>query len=207
VGVAALAAVIVALSTGIAVALHQARIAEDRFQQVRTLSHRFIFDFNDQVRQLPGSTAVREMMVGTALEYLDHLSENARGDRGLQWELAKAYEKVGDVQGSPIEPSLGHTAAALKSYEKAIALQERLASEGFLDASQRESLAHCYAQVAAAYRVTSSGAVAVKAAERGLFYAKTVSESATVGALTHLALAQTVAGEPARALETNRAAE
>jgi serine/threonine-protein kinase len=41
------------------------------------------------------------MLVATALEYLDNLSRDAQSDPELQWELAQAYKKVGDVQGSP----------------------------------------------------------------------------------------------------------
>jgi hypothetical protein len=99
--VAALATVMLSLAGGAAAALHQASIAQARFLQVRKLANRLLFDFDDKIRSLPGSTKAREMLVATALEYLDNLSRDAQSDPELQWELAQAYKKVGDVQGSP----------------------------------------------------------------------------------------------------------
>ncbi len=136
-GLAAVASLVVALAGGAAVSLYQARIAETRFQQVRKLANRFLFDFYDQIRNLPGSTAAREMVVATALEYLDSLSKDARNDPDLQWELAKAYERVGEVQGDPGGPSLGQTKAAHESYKKSAAMQQELVDRGFADTSRR----------------------------------------------------------------------
>jgi serine/threonine protein kinase len=202
IGLAAAAAVFLALAGGVVVSQRQARIAQARFQQVRKLANRFLFDFDDKIRRLPGSTAAREMVVATALEYLDNLSRDAHGDPGLQWELSKAYEKVGDVQGSPVDASLGRTEAALASYKTSIAMQEDLASRGFLNAAQQESLAHSYAQISAVYRLKSSGQAAVEAAERGVAHARLVSDLAMAHSKSHLGLALLVAGDPARALET-----
>ena len=207
--VALLAAAITftAVFAGAGIAVYQARVARQRFQQVRSLSHRFIFDFNDQIRQLPGSTPVREMMVNTALEYLDNLSQSAHGDADLEWELAKAYEKVGDVQGSPVEPSLGHVSAALTSYKKAIGMQETLFGKGLLNSAQRESLAHAYAQLNAVYRVLGRRSEALHASERGVEIARTSSEIAYARSLSHLALGQLSMADPHQALATATAAQ
>ncbi|MGH9755954.1 MAG: protein kinase domain-containing protein, partial [Blastocatellia bacterium] len=126
-GVAATALVILSLIGGIAIANYQARRAERRFQQVRKLANTFLFDFHDKIQNLPGSTEAREMVVKTALEYLDSLAQEAEGDTSLQLELATAYDKVGDVQGNPALPNLGHSAAALDSYRKGLALAEQSA--------------------------------------------------------------------------------
>ncbi len=128
-GVAATALVIASLTSGVAVANYQARHAERRFQQVRKLANTFLFDFHDKIQNLPGSTEAREMVVKTALEYLDSLAQEAGGNTSLQLELAAAYVKVGDVQGNPFASNLGHTAAALASYSKALVMTEKLAAK------------------------------------------------------------------------------
>ena len=75
---------------------------------------------HDAIRDLPGSTPARQLLVSKGLEYLDKLARDA-GDRAdLQRELAGAYLKVGDVQGRPFNPNLGDTAGALASYRKAV---------------------------------------------------------------------------------------
>lgn len=67
-------------------------------------------------------------MVRTALEYLDNLSKSAGGDLDLQKELATAYQKVGDAQGYPTRPNLGHGDRAVASYRKAATIHEAVAA-------------------------------------------------------------------------------
>jgi len=112
-----------------AVAIYQRRIAEQRFQDVRKLAHTFVFDLHDQVAALEGSTKVRELMVSTALEYLDNLAKSSGGDLELQREIASAYMKVGDAQGYPTKPNLGRIDEALKSYEKAGEIYRRISAK------------------------------------------------------------------------------
>ncbi|MGH9753705.1 MAG: protein kinase domain-containing protein [Blastocatellia bacterium] len=132
--VAALAVVLLSLLGGIFATTRAARVAraereraERRFTQVRKLSNTFLFDFHDKIRNLPGSTEAREMVVRTALEYLDSLAQEAAGDPEIEWELAIAYQKVGDVQGDPWTPNLGRPQEAMKSYQKSLLLAQQLA--------------------------------------------------------------------------------
>ncbi|HEX7828618.1 MAG TPA: hypothetical protein VF787_03145, partial [Thermoanaerobaculia bacterium] len=121
---AAAALLAISLIAGIVGTVWQARRAERRFQQVRGLANTFLFDFHDEIRDLPGSTRARELVVQTALTYLDNLSQEARDDARLQMELGAAYEKVGDVLGNPRNPNLGRTEDALASYEKSLQLRQ-----------------------------------------------------------------------------------
>ena len=118
-GIASAALVLVTLISATAITARQARIAEQRFNQVRTLANAVLFDYHDAIAALPGSTPIRERMVKDALRYLDTLSAESSGDATLQRELASAYEKVGDVQGSPSRANLGNFAGALASHGKA----------------------------------------------------------------------------------------
>ena len=151
----AAAAIFLALTGGAAVALQQARIAGQRFEQVRRLAHSFVFDFTDDLAKLEGTTAVREKMVRTALEYLDNLSKSAGGDVELQKELAAAYRKVGDAQGVPTLPNLGHTDQAIASYRKAADIHERIAAR---DPLHRHGLGVFYTEFA--YLLLHSGDLA-----------------------------------------------
>ena len=153
---AAFTIVLLSLLAGIVATTRAARIAQNereraerRFTQVRKLSNTFLFDFHDKIRSLPGSTEAREMVVRTALEYLDSLAQEAAGDPGIEWELAIAYQKVGDVQGDPWTPHLGHTAAAMISYQKSLSLAERLVASGHADLKMRRVLAEDYFKLGA----------------------------------------------------------
>lgn len=94
--------------------------AAARFNQVRSLANTFINDIHDAIAVLPGSTKARELLVKTALEYLDRLAAEAGDDDPLQLELATAYIKIGDVQGSVRQANLGDTEGAMKSHQKAL---------------------------------------------------------------------------------------
>ncbi len=109
---------------GIAATAYQASVSTRRFEQGRKLAHAFLFDFHDSIANLPGATKARELLVKRGLEYLDGLSAEAKGDTTLQFELARAYERVGDVQGDPMGGSPGDSAGALNSYKRALAILE-----------------------------------------------------------------------------------
>ncbi len=125
-GVMAAVLVVLSLVTGLFVAVRQARIAERRFNEVRQLANVYLFEFHDAIEKLPGATPARQLVVKRALEYLERLAQEVRGDRSLQRELAAAYLKVGDVQGRPGFPNLGDAAGALDSYKKSLALRAPL---------------------------------------------------------------------------------
>lgn len=132
-GVAATAFIIIVLAGGVIATVREARIAEAnrrqaeaRFNDVRKLANSFLFEFDDAIRDLPGSTPARSLVVKRALEYLDGLAAEARGDRSLQLEIASAYQKVAEVQGEPMFPNLGDSKGSLESSRKALAILETL---------------------------------------------------------------------------------
>ncbi len=134
--VGATALLLLSLTAGLVATLHEARIAraqqakaDRRFQDVRELANSLMFEVHDGIANLQGSTPVRKLLVERALKYLDSLSQEAKGDRSLELELAAAYDKIGDVQGQPYEANLGDPAAASASYGKALVLRESLAAE------------------------------------------------------------------------------
>ena len=160
-GVAATVAAIIILVVGIVATLREAQIAreqasiarsqraraEARFNDVRKLANSLMFEVHDSIKDLPGSTPARKLLVSRALEYLDSLSQEAKGDRSLQGELAAAYEKIGDVQGMPREANLGDTVGAEESYRKALAIRESLAATDSKDEEVRRQLTQNYSKL------------------------------------------------------------
>jgi tetratricopeptide (TPR) repeat protein len=127
-----------------AVAVYQARRAERQFANVRTLANRFLFDFHDQIRDLPGATQARELVARTALEYLDKLASEGVSDPALMLELSTAYRKVGDVFGNPYGPNLGRTRDAVPHYLRALQLAESLVSRRPGDPAALRALIEAY---------------------------------------------------------------
>jgi eukaryotic-like serine/threonine-protein kinase len=105
----------------------QRQIAAHRFEQVRQLAGKFLLDFHDSIAKLPGSTAARKMVVETGIQYYDTLIKEAHGNRDLLEEIARGYDRLGDVQGNPYYANLGDAKGALASYRKALAIRAMVA--------------------------------------------------------------------------------
>lgn len=153
--VAASAIVIVAVLGGVAATVREARIAaanerraEQRFNDVRKLANSLMFEIHDAIRDLPGSTPARRLLVTRALEYLDSLSQQSKGDVSLQKELAAAYERVGDVLGYPYGANLGDKPGAAQSYRKALAIRAALVAADPDDDKVRRDLVATYFRIA-----------------------------------------------------------
>ncbi len=126
--VAAAALVAIAISSGIYSTVRQARIAQRHFNDVRKLANSYLFEVYDGLRDLQGATALRQLVVKRALEYLDSLSQEQGNDTGLSRELASAYHRVGTLQGAPGLPNLGDPKGALANFGKSLAIRQRLAA-------------------------------------------------------------------------------
>ena len=150
-GVAAAVLVFLSLIGGIAATVWQAKKAmvqrdraQKRFNDVRRLSNALLFDIAPKVERIEGSMEARKALVNRALEYLDSLGSEAADDAQLQSELAAAYEKVGELQGSPRKPNLNDFTGAIRSYEKARAFRTGL----FESTGQSEQLERIAADLA-----------------------------------------------------------
>ena len=172
---AAAALVLVALVGGILATARQARIAEAeharadrRLEDVRKLASSFLFEFHDAIRNLPGSTPARELIVRRALEYLGTLSKESASDPALQRDLAEAYEKLADVQGVQGGAALGDSAGALASMKTAVQIRERLVGRTTADARDRRLLAKTLASYGAALSTTGDLKGGVAASRRAV---------------------------------------
>jgi eukaryotic-like serine/threonine-protein kinase len=142
-GVIAAAAVALTLVIGLVITVQQARIAQRRFNDVRSLANSLIFDVHDSIKDLPGSTPARKIIVDRALQYLNVLAQESKGDMGLQRELAAAYERVGAVQGDYLQNNLGDSQGTLVSYQKALEIRKQI-DAGSRDWNDRVALAQNY---------------------------------------------------------------
>jgi tetratricopeptide (TPR) repeat protein/predicted Ser/Thr protein kinase len=106
--VTAAAVVISSLAAGLYVANRERAIAQRRFADVRQLADK-LFDIDGEVRQLPGSTKARQLIVDTSLEYLRRLTDDVQGDPELALEVATAYISVAQVEGVTTGPNLGQS--------------------------------------------------------------------------------------------------
>ncbi|HYA24430.1 MAG TPA: protein kinase [Terriglobales bacterium] len=162
VGVTAAAAVLLTLLAGLVITLREAQIArqqteiarqqrvqsEERFNDLRQVANSLMFEFHDAIKDLAGATPAKALLIQRSREYLDRLARDAKDDSSLQQELATAYIKLGDIQGSPRQADLGDAAGARASYAKALAILEPLLSAQPNNRTLQMQTASCYDRLA-----------------------------------------------------------
>lgn len=149
--------------------------AEQRFNDVRTLANSLMFDVHDSIKDLPGATPARKILIDRALRYLDSLARESSGDASLQRELAAAYERVGDVQGQFAAENLGLPQAALDSYKKALAIRAALAEADSRNPENQRQLATSYGKVGSIEWLTGNPKSASERARKGLEVSQVIS--------------------------------
>jgi non-specific serine/threonine protein kinase/serine/threonine-protein kinase len=139
----------------LALALYEAKSAraqraraEQHFNNVRKLANSLLFEVHDRIRDLPGSTPVRQFVLSRAVDYLDSLSSDTGRDAALWRELATGYERIGDLEGHYGYGNLGDTKGGLASYQKALNLRRRLAAGEPANGEDQLPLAACLRRVA-----------------------------------------------------------
>src|SRR5215472_10696218 len=134
-----------------------------------------LFEVHDSIRDLPGSTPARKLLVSRALEYLDSLSAEGRTDASLQRELSAGYERIGDVQGQPRQANLGDPMGAELSYRKALAIRESLAAADPNDLEVRRQRAPNYRKLSDLLLSTGDSKAAIEYTEKALELTRTIA--------------------------------
>ncbi len=168
---AALAVALIIVFAG--AAWWQARRAERRFEQVRSLAHSVMFELDDAIAKLPGSTAAQELLVRRALEYLASLAREAGGNAELQQEVALGYERVAIVQGYLAESNLGHVVAALGNFRKSHEILEELQKRDSANAAVRHDYLRVTNELTSAYGSAGQFGKASATARKGVEAAET----------------------------------
>jgi len=167
--VAAVLALVLALTGGIISTMRQSAIAQGRFEKLHGVLTRLIVE-HDVLATLPGTTGQRQKLVELALEYMDDLHGDFEGQPHLMRGLAEAYERVGDVNGRHDGSNLGNTNKALECYRKAIAIRESIAGQVPREravAAQQE-LTEAYLRLIGSLRINGRAREAIEYEKRTL---------------------------------------
>ncbi len=151
---AAMTAVIV-LVFGVIATTWQARIAryergraERRSNETRHIANSILFELYESLREVPGTTAARQLLADRGTELYRGLSQDAGSDPGLRRELAAGYRKLADIKGAGTRSNTGHTADARADYERAAAIYEALVADRRVQADDLYYLGTTYTSLA-----------------------------------------------------------
>lgn len=124
---------------------HRAHVEQVRAQRelaaLRKWMQSFLFEFDDAIKNLPGSSGARELVVRRAVEYLDKLGSEAGDDPALLNDLADAYDHVAHLT-SAFREARGDNSprAGLENELKSLAIRRRLLAANPADEKARSNL-------------------------------------------------------------------
>jgi eukaryotic-like serine/threonine-protein kinase len=98
----------------------QSRRDDARVKQVQTLANTTLSDIAEKLQQSSASVESQALLLHGALNYLEQLRRDSGNDPRLLLELSKAYDRVGDLEGSPFGANLGNPTAAMARYRDAL---------------------------------------------------------------------------------------
>lgn len=93
--------------------------ADRRFNDVRAMARFMLFDLYDDLADSPGTVGSRARLAETAGRYLARLERVPDAPLDLQLDTARGWRRLASVQGMSGVASLGDTAAAKASLERA----------------------------------------------------------------------------------------
>jgi len=99
-----------------------------RYQEVRSLASSLLFDLNDGIRDLAGSTTARRLIVSKAQQQLELLNRDSGRDVAVQRDLAASYERMGELRVDPRRPDKNDAMAALDACQHALELRRKIAA-------------------------------------------------------------------------------
>src|SRR5262249_45074502 len=129
IGSMAAALAVAAIAAGVVGTVQARRVAERRFQDVRSLAGYMLTDLDAQLAQLPASTPVRASMSERSMQYLDSLRRQAGSDAGLRLEIASGYLRLGDVLGNLFRSNVGRPREARAAYDRGLEMARQLVQE------------------------------------------------------------------------------
>jgi serine/threonine-protein kinase len=120
-------AVAVVVTTTLEIRAQAARAqADQRFVEVRALSHYLLDDVTDQLQAYPGTSALRRDIATRSRAYLEGLSRVPGASPEIGLEVAQGYIKTGRILGLPDVQGMGDAAAARQDLAKAEVLLRAL---------------------------------------------------------------------------------
>ena len=116
-------------------------LAETRFDQLRSLSNQILGPIALEVKNLPGATGAREMMIDAGRNYLQELAAQVPPSALLRYDIAIGHENLGDLLGGHRTGNLGQDDEAVRHYREAEKVHRDLRKRAPEDPKPKQDLA------------------------------------------------------------------
>ena len=143
-------------------ALIQSNLATSRFEQVRRLASKLLFEIHDAVEPLPGSLAASKLITASSTEYLDAISSDPRASLDVQLDVIRGYLRLAAISGKDIgDRSMGDSSAAESLANRAVLAGRRTLSQYPASTDTKALLADALTSLAAAKSLRNQPQAAV----------------------------------------------
>ncbi|BDC47805.1 hypothetical protein F183_A01210 [Bryobacterales bacterium F-183] len=178
-------------------ASRQRALAEARFRDVRTMANSLLFEIHAVIRNLPGATEARKVLITRSLDTLRDLQREAGNDPGLQAEIAAGYEQLGQLQGAAGDAALGDTKGAFESQTRALEIRRKLAAANPASVALQRDLAASQLRMAEVQLAMRQPLQALESAQQAMrtYEGLTQKSQEDVLSLLGLAASQQLAGQ------------
>jgi eukaryotic-like serine/threonine-protein kinase len=100
--------------------------AEERFNDLRSLSRFVLFDIYDRLESVPRALTVRRDLADAGQRYLDRLAKDPAAPPEVRLDVIEGLRRIAQVQARPGWPSLSNAALAKRNLDRAEALAKTL---------------------------------------------------------------------------------
>ena len=183
-------AVLVVLAGGVAAMVRQGQVAraEERraeagVEEERKLAHLLLFDYFDELKEIPGSTDAQRRAATQAVGYLDALNQSVpAGQLGndLERDTIRGYSAMGELLGNPYTQNLGDFAGAAQTLRKATELARRRVDRDPEDLAAVATAAGTEQMLGEVFLGSGDAAQAVAHLDRAAALSKTLVEDSRV---------------------------
>jgi tetratricopeptide (TPR) repeat protein len=97
------------------------RVAQQRFDELRSVALTFMFDIDQKLAPVPGTLPARTSVLDAAGRYLDELAGHANQDELLLAQLAQAHDRLGATLDT-----IGDRSGAARAYDKSLSIYRAL---------------------------------------------------------------------------------
>ncbi len=117
---------ILGVLTGVALREQQRWVAEQRFDELRSLARFQLFDLQEQMSYYGAALPLRKATAERSLAALDQLARESAPSFELQADLTEGYIQMAELLGNPMRANLGETDQARKVLGRAKQMNEIL---------------------------------------------------------------------------------
>ncbi len=111
-------------------AVRESSLATERFDQVRRLASKLMFEIHDAVDPLPGSLAASKLITDSSMEYLDAISSDPRAGLDVQLDVVRGYLRLATIAGKDLsDRTMGDSANAESLSNRALRVSRLVISK------------------------------------------------------------------------------